>query len=105
MDNVEDLLEQYAMMVNGLQPLIQAQEAALVIARAPIENIKNRIKELVLLQEHSTDTLYARATYRKPSTRMSWDNKKMVGYMAAHPEIEDFQKVSTVKASVSIKLV
>lgn len=104
-ETVEGLLEEYAMMVSGLQPLIQAQETALAIAKAPLDNIKAKIVELVLAQEHSTDTIYGRATYRKPSIRTSWDNKALNGYAAAHPEIEQFRKEANVKASVVVKLV
>ena len=102
---VEDLLEQLAMMTAGLQPLIQAQEAALSIAQAPLNNLREEIVTSVLELGHTVDTVYARATYRKPSTRTSWDNKALDGYAAAHEEILQFRKESSVKPSVAIKLV
>ena len=102
---VEELLEELVMMTAGLQPLIQAQEAALSIAMAPINNLREFITQKVLEAETSFSTPTATATYRKPSTRTSWDNSALVGYMAAHPELQQFRKVSPVKPSVSIKLV
>jgi len=104
-ETIESLLEQLAMMTSGLQPLIQAQEAALAIAQAPLNNLRNEIKKRVLIGMETIDTPVARATYRRESIRTSWDNKALNGYAAAHPELEQFRKESSVKASVSIKLV
>ena len=102
---IEDLLEEYAWMTMSLQPLIQAQQAALDIAMTPLNNLKEQIIQMVIERGESIDTPVARATYRSPSTRTSWDNQALVGYMAAHPELQQFQKVSPVSPSVSIKLV
>lgn len=102
---IESLLDELALITDGLQPLIQAQQAALAIAQAPLNNIRNEIKRLVLEKGESVSTPVARATYRRESIRTSWDNKALNGYAAAHPEIEQFRKESSVKASVSIKLV
>lgn len=60
------------------------------------------IENAVLLEGKSFKCPYGKATYRRESERSSWDNKALIGYAAAHPEIEQFRKVTPVKASVSI---
>ena len=67
-----------------------------------IECHTKNIEKAVLLNGKSFKCDYGKATYRKESERPSWDNKALLGYAAAHPEIEQFRKVTTVKAGVMI---
>ena len=60
------------------------------------------IENAVLLDAKTFKCQYGKATYRRESERSSWDNKALLGYAAAHPEIEQFRKITPVKASVSI---
>jgi len=67
-----------------------------------IEFHTKNIENTVLLEGKSFKCPHGKATYRRESERSSWDNKALLGYAAAHPEIEQFRKLTPVKASVSI---
>jgi len=83
---------------NELQARIVAANAELdaeiAVIRADIEEYVVELGETV-----RSDTLMA--VYRKG--RVSWDSKKLEGYAAAHPEIEQFKTIG--KPSVTISLV
>jgi len=67
-----------------------------------IEFHTKNIENAVLLEGKSFKCPHGKATYRRESERSSWDNKALLGYAAAHPEIEQFRKLTPIKASVSI---
>jgi len=67
-----------------------------------IEFHTRNIENAVLREGKSFKCDYGKATYRRESERSSWDNKALLGYAAAHPGIEQFRKLTPVKASVSI---
>lgn len=67
-----------------------------------IEFHTKNIENAVIQDGKSFKCDYGKATYRRESERSSWDNKALLGYAAAHPEIEQFRKVTVVKAAVMI---
>jgi len=67
-----------------------------------IEFHTKNIENAVLQDAKSFKCDYGKATYRRESERTSWDNKALLGYAAAHPEIEQFRKVTPVKTAVMI---
>ena len=69
-----------------------------------IAEIKTFIIENVKLQSKSFKCSYGKATFRKEHERSSWDSKALMGYAAAHPEIEQFKKTTLVEASVTISV-
>ena len=44
-----------------------------------------------------------KVTFRKGGTSVRWDSKALVGYAAAHPEIEQFKSITERKPSVAFK--
>lgn len=78
-------------------------EEQLVDFLEPLETLRNalegEIKSTVLAAGLSVKSDNYQAVYVKG--RISWDSKSLGGYAAAHPEIEQFKKVSD--PSVRIK--
>jgi hypothetical protein len=44
------------------------------------------------------------ANYKNAYTRISWDSKKLEGYLIDHPELSIFRKEIFVKSSVTLKV-
>ena len=70
-----------------------------------ISILKTAIETEVLCNEKSFKCKLGGVTYKREYTRASWDDKALIGYSAAHPEIEQFRKLSTIKASASISVI
>ena len=68
-----------------------------------LEHTEN-IQRAILDGGKSFKCPFGKATYRKEYERASWDSKALTGYAAAHPEIEQFKKITIVEASVSISV-
>jgi hypothetical protein len=90
---IEALMEQYEAMHVELAPLMEGMETIK-------KEIVRRVKERGVGIEHGAVV----ATYRNGYTRQSWDGKALKGYAAAHPEIEQFCKETSIAPSVSIKV-
>lgn len=69
-----------------------------------ISDLQAKIAEEVKFTGKSFKCSCGKATYRKEYERTSWDTKALMGYSAAHPEIEQFKKTSLVEASVTISV-
>ena len=91
-----------APIYNEIQELQLKLESASQPYDTSIESHMKYIENTVLLEGKTFKCPHGKATYRRESERSSWDNKALLGYAAAHPEIEQFRKVTPVKASVSI---
>ena len=105
-DAINELKAEIAHQVSGIDTDIARLMALRDKVRTPYnEAIKfhtGNIENAVLLEGKSFKCPLGKATYRRESERSSWDNKALLGYAAAHPEIEQFRKLTPVKASVSI---
>jgi len=91
-----------APIYNEIQELQLKLESVSQPYDSSIESHTKYIENAVLLDAKSFKCPYGKATYRREPERSSWDNKALLGYAAAHPEIEQFRKLTPVKASVSI---
>lgn len=60
------------------------------------------IKELTRMLGEGIETDMVKITISKPSRRTAWDTKALVGYAAAHPELEEFRTETTSAAAVRI---
>jgi hypothetical protein len=69
-----------------------------------IMDLQEKIEAEVKLQGSAFKCSYGKATYRKEYERSSWDSKALMGYAAAHPEIEQFKNITLVEASVTISV-
>jgi len=103
---IDNLKRSLAELTKGIdeeiQKLVEHRE---LISRPYEEAIKfhtKNIENAVLQDGQSFKCQYGKATFRRESERSSWDNKALLGYAAAHPEIARFQKVTPVKAAVMI---
>lgn len=85
--------------------LIEHLEAALAEARVGIDAAINKVKCAVMELGESVALGSIKATYRRPSVRVKWNTKGLDGYIIAHPEVGSFRSESSVKGSVSIKVV
>lgn len=95
MSKTESITNEITQLQIQLATLTEPYDEAIKFHTQNIENA-------VLLEGKSFKCPYGKATYRRESERSSWDNKALLGYAAAHPEIEQFRKLTPVKASVSI---
>jgi len=91
----KEIDEEIKKLVEYRASITQPYEEAINVR---LQNIENA----VLQDAKSFKCDYGKATYRKESERSSWDNKALLGYSAAHPEIKQFRKVTPVKAAVMI---
>jgi len=66
-----------------------------------IAKVESAIKEAVLQSCKTVKGRSLQAVWSKP--RVTWDTKALDGYVAAHPEVEQFRKEG--RPSVSIRLV
>jgi hypothetical protein len=94
--------------VEGLRKEIMDLEAEMEALSVPydtqISELQAKIIEEVKVLEKPFKCQYGKATYRKEYERSSWDTKALTGYAAAHPEIEQFKKITVVEASVSVSV-
>ena len=93
MNNLNQLLTQYRDMYIELQPAIDV-----------METLKKQIASHVKETGETGDVDGVTVSIRKGSERATWDGKALKGYAAAHPEIEQFCKVSVTSPSVTIKV-
>lgn len=78
------------------QPLIDA-------AQSKLSELESNAKTAVIARGESVKIDGLSISFVKG--RVSWDTKALDGYAAAHPEIEQFCKVTAVGPSVSLKVV
>lgn len=90
---LEEMLETYRDAKAELVPMLDH-----------LKGLEKAIKSHMLETGEVADVPGIQATIRNGYTRISWDSKKLQGYMAAHPEIEDFCKVTEIGPTVSIKV-
>lgn len=93
MNDLHTMMEKYAEMNAELMPAL-AQLDALK------RDIQTAVRELGETVAHAGVT----AQYRDEYERVTWNSKKLEGYAAAHPEIEQFRTISQVAPSVAIKV-
>src|SRR5210317_1656233 len=91
--NIELLLKMYRDMKLELQPAIDQ-----------IKEIEKDIKKHVLETGEVAEVDGCAVSIRNGYERKSWDGKALAGYAAAHPEIEQFCKVTNIRASAVIKV-
>lgn len=89
-------------LVDRLMAEISAtSEPYLERIRAREENIRNA----ALLRQSAFLCDAGRVTYRKGYARHSWDDKALMGYVAAgHDELLMFRKETEIKPSVSVEV-
>lgn len=104
MNHIDDLLKQYRQLHDALTDEIDQVQTKLIEIRAPLDSLEGQIKSAVIAQAASAGGYGIKATYRRGYARISWNNKKLDGYAAAHPEILAFRTESQVKPGVSIKV-
>lgn len=92
-ESLNDLLLAYRGMVNKYQHHIDDMNA-----------IKKEITQHVKETGETGDVEGVTVSIRKGGTRTTWDSKALVGYAAAHPEIDQFKSVKTTAPSVVIKV-
>lgn len=90
---LDEMLEMYRDMKNELAPMLDDMNVL-------EEQIKAHVKETGETGNVDGVTVKIKNGYE----RTSWDGKALKGYAAAHPEIEQFMKVTTVAPSVTIKV-
>ena len=105
------MLEVYAEMKAELQPALDRIKAVTDKMLAEIETEISTLAELERnIKEHSLNTGEVASaggwavSIRKGYTRRTWPDKLLTGYAAAHPEIEQFCKVTEIGPSAVIKV-
>jgi hypothetical protein len=68
-----------------------------------MKQLEAEIKAELLETGEKPDVQGVKITYRKGSESVRWDSKALVGYAAAHPEIEQFMTLTTTRPSVAFK--
>ena len=91
--NLNDALEIYRDMKTELQPAIDE-----------LNTLEKQIKAHVKETGETGNVDGVSVKIKNGYERTSWDGKALKGYAAAHPEIEQFMKVTTVSPSVTIKV-
>lgn len=69
-----------------------------------LSDLEKQIKAHVLATGETGDVPGVTVSIRNGYERVSWDGKALIGYAAAHPEIEQFKSVSVTGPSVAIKV-
>ena len=87
------MLEVYAEMKAELQPALDQLKA-----------IEKDIKAYVMETGEVAEVEGCAVSIRNGYTRKSWDGRALTGYAAAHPEIEQFCKVTEIGPSAVIKV-
>jgi len=105
MANVQDLLRDYRQEYDLQMPAIRKLEEALLKRREKLDALEKEIKAAVVEEGHSERGFGISVTFRSGYVRNTWDNDKLEGYSAAHPEILPFRKQTDVGPSVSMKVV
>lgn len=93
MNSLNELLTKYRDMYVELQPAIDQMNA-----------LKAKITQHVKETGETGDVDGVTVSIRKGSERVSWDTKALKGYAAAHPEIEQFCKVTITSPAVTVKV-
>lgn len=71
---------------------------------AQIQECEDRIRSAVLANKTSFDGSYGTAIYTKGYDRVTWDDAKLLGFAAVHPEIVPFRKVTLVAPTVRLAI-
>lgn len=90
---LDEMLEMYRDMKSELSPMIEDMKLL-------EKQIKAHVKETG--ETGNVDGVDVKI--RNGYERTSWDGKALKGYAAAHPEIMEFCKVTSIAPSVSIKI-
>jgi len=99
-----DLYSEISVLTDVIMSIEKMKEDIAAPYEEKIEKIKEQIKSEVLKRKDSFSCLVGSAYYKRGYERISFDSKKLQGYSAAHPEINDFKKVSFVEPVVSISV-
>lgn len=91
--DLNELLTQYRDMYIELQPAIDQMNA-----------LKKQISEHVKETGETGNVEGVNVSIRKGSERVTWNSKALVGYAAAHPEIEQFKSVKMSSPAVTVKV-
>lgn len=92
-DSLHDLLMKYKFIHDRIKDELTELECLKIAISSKVkENEANASFENIV------------ASYKATYIRVSWDGKKLEGYMVDHPELSLFKKETKVKASVSIKV-
>ena len=70
---------------------------------AEMKQLESEIKAQMLETGEKPEVDGVKVTFRKGGTSVRWDSKALVGYAAAHPEIEQFKSITERKPSVAFK--
>lgn len=90
---LDQMIEEYRDLFIAFQPQIDY-----------MNTLKKQITQHVKETGETGDVEGVTVSIRKGGTRTTWDSKALVGYAAAHPEIEQFKSVKTTAPSVTIKV-
>lgn len=112
--NIDQKIEEVARLRKEMENETVVLKTEMVKLGWQVENIEepflekiNKLEEEIKAEVIESGKKYkndlAEVSYRKGYTRTSWDTKKLEGYAVAHPEVEEFKKVSEVSATASIK--
>ena len=93
LDEIKKLMEEYSAMSAEVQPLIDL-----------LETKKKDLAAAVMEYGKPVEHINIKAELREGYTRETWDSKALAGYAIAHPEIAVFNKSTTVKPTVAIKV-
>lgn len=89
-DKTKKLIEQLSEINKDITPLLKAKK-----------EIETALKIVILNGGKNITHGNCSATIRASYIRESWDGKGLKGYAVAYPEVNEFKKASTVKATVS----
>jgi len=104
MANVQDLLRDYRQEYDLQMPAIRKLGEALQKRRERLDALEKEIKVVVVAEGHSERGFGVSVTFRSGYVRNTWDNDKLEGFAAVHPEILPFRKQTDVSPSVSMKV-
>ena len=104
MEDVQDLLRDYRQEYDLQMPAIRKLEEALTKRKERLDALEKEIKIAVVEEGHSERGFGISVTFRSGYVRNSWDNDKLEGFAAVHPEILPFRKQTDVNPSVSMKV-
>lgn len=91
--NVLTIMEEYEELYLQLKPM-----------QDELQVLKDTIEMLVLQEGESVSHRRTKAMYKRGYSRTYWNGKALVGYAAAHPEINEFRTDREYGPSVSVSV-
>lgn len=85
-----------------IQSLLDKRKTITEPYETAIQDHEEFIRKTIFEQENSFKCAYGRATFKRGSRLVKWNDDSLLGYAVEHPEIELFRQESVGKPSVSI---